>query len=87
MPNCFIRVHLFSTLPTVACQAPLSMGLSRRVYWSIFGINALPLQGEHPNPAMETMSLMPPSLVGGFFTTSATWKAILFNNNLSILIH
>ena len=28
------RVRLFATLQTVACQAPLSMGLPRLDYWS-----------------------------------------------------
>ena len=28
------RVHLFVTLWTIACQAPLSMGFSRQKYWS-----------------------------------------------------
>ena len=30
----FSPVQLFATLWTVACQAPLSMGLSRQEYWS-----------------------------------------------------
>ena len=30
----FSRVQLFATLWTIACQAPLSMGLSRQEYWS-----------------------------------------------------
>ena len=32
--SCFSCVWLFATLRTVACQAPLSMGLSRQEYWS-----------------------------------------------------
>ena len=32
--NCFSRVQLFSTLCTVAHQAPVSMGFSRQEYWS-----------------------------------------------------
>ena len=31
--SCFGCVWLFATLRTVACQAPLSMGLSRQKYW------------------------------------------------------
>ena len=27
-------------------------------------------------PRIEPMSLMPPALAGGFFTTSATWEAL-----------
>ena len=30
----FSCVHLFTTLWTVACRAPLSMGFSRQEYWS-----------------------------------------------------
>ena len=30
----FSHVQLFVTLWTVACQAPLSMGVSRQEYWS-----------------------------------------------------
>ena len=32
--NCFSRVWLFATLWTVLYQAPLSMGFSRKEYWS-----------------------------------------------------
>ena len=32
--SCLCRVQLFATLWTAACQAPLSMELSRREYWS-----------------------------------------------------
>ena len=41
------HVQLFATLWTVACQAPLSMGLSRQEYWS--GLPYL-LPGDLPNP-------------------------------------
>ena len=40
--SCFSRVQLFVTLGTVACQAPLSIGILRQEYWS--GLHAL-LQG------------------------------------------
>ena len=35
---------------TVACQAPLSMGLSRQEYWS--GLS-FPSPGDLPNPGIE----------------------------------
>ena len=40
----FSYVRLFATLWTTACQAPLSMELSRQEYWSGSGCHAL-LQG------------------------------------------
>ena len=47
------------------------MGFSRQKYW-----NGLPFPppGHLPNPGIEPVSLMSPALVGGFFTTSATWE-------------
>ena len=59
------------TLWTVACLAPLSMGLSRKEYWS--RLPRLPL-GDLPYLGMEGSSLMSSALAGGFFTTSATWE-------------
>ena len=32
--SCFSHVQLFVTSWTVACQVPLTMGLSRQEYWS-----------------------------------------------------
>ena len=68
----FRRVQLFATLWTVACQAPLFMGLSRQEYW-----NGLPCPppGGLPYPGIESESLMSPALAGRFFTSSATWEA------------
>ena len=53
-------------------QAPLSMELSRQEYCS-----GLPFAspGNLPDPGMEPMSLVSPTLAGGFFTTSFTWEA------------
>ena len=72
MLSCFSHVQLFTTVWTVACQAPLSMGFSRQKYWS-----RLPrsLPGDFPDPGIEPASLMSPALVGRFFTTSVTGKA------------
>ena len=65
----FSCVQLFVTLWIVAHQALLSMGFSRQDYW-----NALPCPPPRdlPNPRIEPAS---PALAGGFFTTSAIWKA------------
>ena len=54
---------------TVACQAPLTMGLSRQEHCS--GLPCPP-PGDLPDPGMEPTSLMSPALGGGFFTTNDT---------------
>ena len=53
-------------------EAPLSMGFSRQEYWS--GL-PFPSPGGLPDPGIEPTSLMSPALAGGFFITSANWKA------------
>ena len=60
------------TLWTVARQAPMCMGFSRREYWS--GLPSPP-PGDLPDLETELTSLMPPALAGGFFTTSTAWEA------------
>ena len=70
--SCFSHVLLCTTLWTVACQAPLSMGFSRQEYWS--GLPCLPSE-DLPNPGIKSTSLVSPALAGGFFTISATWEA------------
>ena len=65
--NRFTCVRLFTTLWTVACQAPLSMGFSRKEDWSG---QPFPSQGKLPNSAIKPMSLTSPALAGGFVTTS-----------------
>ena len=57
---------------TVACQAPLSMEFSRQEYWS-----RLPflLPGDHPNPGIEPMSPVSPTLASRFFTTEPPGKS------------
>ena len=67
----FSHIWLFATLPTVASQAPLSMGFSRQEYWS--GLPRPP-PGDLPDPGFEHASLTSPALAGRFFTTSATRK-------------
>ena len=68
----FSCVHLFLTPWPVAHQAPLSMGFSRREYWS--GLPCPPPE-DLPDPGIEPDSLTSPALAGRFFTTSATWEA------------
>ena len=66
---CFIRIWLFVNPWTIACQAPLSVELSRQEYWS-----GLPFStpADFPDPRIERES---PALAGGFFTTSTTGEA------------
>ena len=59
----------FMTLWTVARQAPLCMGFSRREYWS--GV-LCPAPGHLPDPGVELASPMSPALASRFFTTSTT---------------
>ena len=74
MLSCLSCVQLFVTLWTVACQTPVSMGCSRQDNWS--GLPCPP-PGDLPDTGTEPTSLMSPTLTGVFFTTSATWEALL----------
>ena len=58
---------------SVALQAPLSMGFSRKEYW-----NGLPCPppGDLRDPGIEPTSLTSPALTGVFFTASASWEAV-----------
>ena len=67
------HVQLFANLWSVAHQASLSMGFFRQEYW--IGLPC-PSLGDLPDPGIELTSLMSSALIGGFFTTSATWKAL-----------
>ena len=53
----------------LACQAPLSMGISRQEYWS--GL-PFPSPGDLPDPGIKPVSPFSLALAGGFLTTSAT---------------
>ena len=57
--SCFSHVRLCVTLWTVACQAPLSMGVSRQEHWS--GL-PFPSPGDLPDPGIEHRS---PALQAG----------------------
>ena len=61
------HVQLLEIPWTVACQAPLSLGLSRQEYWSEF-------PGDLLKPGMESKSLMSPVLAGRFFTATPPQK-------------
>ena len=69
MLSCLSCVLLFVTLGTLG---PPVHGFSRQEYWS--GLPCPPPR-DLPHPGIEPVSLTSPALAGGFFTTSATWKA------------
>ena len=72
MLSCFSRVQLFVTPRTKVHQALLSMGLFRQEYWS--GLPCTP-PGDLPDPGVQPMSLMSPTLAGVIFTISTTREA------------
>ena len=67
--SCFSCVLLFMNLWTVVCQALLTMGFSRREYWS--GL-LWPPPGNLPEPGADPAFLMAPALAGVFFSSRAT---------------
>ena len=71
------HVQFFVTLWTVACQAPLSMGFSRREYWS--GL-PFPSPKDLPNPGIKPASLKSLALAGGVVLFLIFWwSSILFS--------
>ena len=62
----FSRVRVFSTLSTVAHQAPLSMGFSRQEYWSEL---PFPSPGDLPDLGIEPSS---PALQADALTSEPT---------------
>ena len=60
-----------ATLWDVTHQAPQSMEFSRQEYWNWL---PFPPLGHLPNPGIEPMSLMSPTLAGRLFATSTTWE-------------
>ena len=66
------RVQCFATSWTVACQAPLSMGLSWQESWS--GLPFPP--GNLPNPGIKPVSPASPALADGFFTTEPPGECV-----------
>ena len=68
------HVRLFVIPWTVAHQASLSMGFSRKEYWSVL---LIPSQGDLPRLGIEPMSPIPESR---FFTTKPPGKPKLFTS-------
>ena len=65
-----------------AYQAPLSMRFSRQENWSAL---PFPSPGDLPDPGIRTASPVSPVLASGFFTTSATWKALSVQFSRSVV--
>ena len=63
---CGYHVWLFETPWTIACQALLSMDVSRQECWS--GLQ-FPTPGDLPDPGIDPGAVASPALAGGFFTT------------------
>ena len=70
----FTHVQLFMTLGTIPRKVSLSMGFSRQENQS--GLPSPP-PGDLPHPGTESAFLTSLALVGWFFTTSATWEALV----------
>ena len=66
------HVLLFVTPWTVACHAPLFIGLFWQEYWS--GLPFPP--GNLPDSGIKLTSPVAPALVGGFFTTGPPGKVL-----------
>ena len=78
----FSHVWFFVTLWPVAPQAPLSTGFSKQGYWS--GLPDLP-PGDLPNPGIEPTSHYVSCIADGFFTTRATWEALVWGGGGCVL--
>ena len=80
LPRAVMHVHAKSlqsclTLQprgTAALKAPLSVGFSRKEYWS--GL-PFPSPEDFPDPGIEPASLTSAALADRFSTTSTTWEA------------
>ena len=59
------------------------MEFSREEYWT--GL-PFPSLGNLPNPGSKPTSLFSPTIVGIFFTTSATWEAQAYIIGLKLLM-
>ena len=66
------HIQLCVTLQTIALQAPLSMEFSRQEYWSGLQFYS---PGDLPDPGMEPMSPVSPTLVVRFFINEPTDKS------------
>ena len=74
--SCFSHVQLFTTLWTVAHQAPLSMGFPKQEYWS--GL-PFPSPGDLPDPGIEPRF---PALQADSLLSELQGKTGLFTNQM-----
>ena len=72
--NVCVRAQLCSTLcdPVDRSLPGSCLEFSRQEYWSRL---PFPTPGDLPDPRIESASLVPPVLAGGFFYHCATWEA------------
>ena len=82
MGACFSHVLLFVIPWTVACQAPLSMGFSRREYWS--GL-PFPPPGNLPNAGIKPLSPEAPALQVDFLATEPPGRPVISHARNDIL--
>ena len=68
MNACVLSCSVVSDCEPLDCnhQVPLSMGFSRKEYWS--GLS-FPFPGDLPHPGIELKSPVSPALAGRFFIT------------------
>ena len=78
----FSHARLYAALWTIALQAHVFTGCSRHEYWSRL---PFPSPWDFPNPGIEAISLTCPALEGGFFTSGATWVAVLPRGRCKLL--
>jgi len=83
--SCPVRAKSLQSCPTLCNPMDCSLTGSS-VHWilsaRILERAAMPsLQGIFPTQGKNPVSLMSPALAGGFFTTSATWKAPTWSNH------
>ena len=88
MLSCLVMSGLFATLWTVTHQAPVSMGFSRKEYWS--GL-AFPSPGDLPPLGIKPMSPASPALqvvlyLLGERVTLVNKTLSLFHSSLSLYI-
>ena len=65
------HIQLFPTPGTVPTRLFCLWNFPAKKYWSRL---PFPPPGDLPDPGIKPVSLVSPALIGGFFTTCATWE-------------